>query len=1532
MFTAFVNETVSRLRGPFLAHHPTASVLGFLEEAFNFAKNRPVNGFKAELRARNLKGLAVITCMEDQPFIVDTLRLFLRNGQANYWGGFNLVFHATRDENGLLIDVGSEGGVSESLVMLEADRGKLMLDVPSNQKVLNANLAHARAMVADFRSMTRSVERMAERCEVLAERNPGQADAMRETSAFLNWLLRDNFVFMGANDGTAMGIQVLEGPSIVTADGEWAHPHEPGTVRVRKSAIESPVHRSGRIDEILVTIKDVGGEERSLFLRGMFTYRAVTQPSRNVPILRRVLASILADQDSRPGSFRYKGFANVFDSLPTEFLFTAPQSAIAQMVDLVFESEQQQEVGVTFLMTGADTAFCLVAMPKTQFSDDLRRLLETDIVTRLQASYCDHGIFVGRYDTVLLHYFLTGIDFPGNQAVIKVTEQIRQLATPWLARLWTALADKFGESKADRFTDTYGRAFPDEWSRRTSAERAVRDIELLEQLSAGTPVVADVYIDPAFPDMTHLRLYESQDVNLTDILPVLDNFGLVVHSAYATEVNSRGGALHLDTFRIEGCTGCELDDVTKRADLLVDGLRAVFDGQLTNDRLNGLVLRSGLTWQEVDVIRGYARYARQLDVNLGAPRVQDILLANPVTCGRLVELFAARFDPDLKRSRARAITNAVQGVSDELRLIQSHDAHLVVSALFNLIQSTVRTNHYRQDRLLHYLSFKLDCSKVTAMGPGRPMWEIYVHNRLVEGVHLRFGMVARGGLRWSDRDDFRTEVLGLATTQQVKNTVIVPTGAKGGYYLTQPSSDRAIRRREADTHYKTFIRGLLDVTDNNVNGEIVPPPRVVRHDGDDPYLVVAADKGTAHLSDVANAISLERSFWMGDGFASGGSNGYDHKAVGITARGAWRLVRRHFAERSIHPNRTEFTAVGIGDMGGDVFGNGMVESDKTLLKAAFNHLHIFLDPSPNAAKTYVERKRLFECQGGWDKYDTKLISKGGGIFDRRHKSVPLSPEAQAMLGIDAEEAAPEVVIHHILQMDVHLLWNGGIGTYVKASFETHSDASDRGNNKVRVNATQIRAKIIGEGGNMGMTQFSRIEADLNGVALNTDAIDNSAGVDMSDHEVNLKILLSRVIEREELTQDERNILLAEMTDEVADLVLANNDAHGRQISRDVLRSKQDIWQFARAIDFIEQEFGREREQLWLPDNDELTRRHDEGLGLSRPELAVLSAWVKMYVFRELLADKPKDLPGYDQLLFNYFPKTIQEKYPNDIRKHMLADEIAMTEATTRIIADAGAAFVPGVIETTGATVLDVATAYFRAQYLARTHLVREELEELRTSVSLIGLYRAWNQVDAGARDVARYWLSTKGRMPTEGELKEMAGATSKVFELQASEVARRNKDIMDQLRSEDITDKVAERVLKAQYMNDALMVWAEARETDTPFAEMVVKHLAIAQATRLGAVLEGLARRPAAGRWDPIAMRILYNRFHALLREAVVLTPINGKRNSVDSLVPRLVAGPLAEIRDQVDRMLGTTGEPANAATLLVLEERLARTVQRIQA
>ncbi|TVQ91889.1 MAG: hypothetical protein EA397_08290 [Deltaproteobacteria bacterium] len=1534
LFDAFIDQAVAKIRGPYLAQHHPTQVLRHLEAAFRFSLHRQPGEIKVDVRAGESKGVFALSTMPDQPFIVDSIRLYFRRHEADYWGGFNLVLPVVRDETGRMIAIDDAQGEAESIVLLEADTGDMPLDLAESIDQLTENLILARAMVRDFRSMTRMVERAVEKFEVAADRDPERAAPWRESAAFLQWLLHENFVFMGIESlaggepETKLGIQDEDSRYYSDSSGDWPEPHSTATVNVRKGLSESPVHRAGRIDEILVQLPGQW-DDQVLLIRGMFTYRAVTQPSRNVPILRKILADILAESDAKPGSYRYKGIANVFDSLPTEFLFTATETAIERMVDLVFEAEQQQEAGATFLQLSAHSAFCLVAMPKSQFSDALRRSLQREIVGTVEATYSDHGVFVGRYETVLVHFYLTGVSNLSESLLQDLSDRVRNLATPWISRLWQSLAERFDDATADRLTERYGNAFPGEWTRVTTAQRTIHDILILESLADRRWPSADLWAEG---EQVMLRLYEPVDIYLTDILPVLNNFGLIVKDSYPSKLDLPDQALRLDTFRLAELPGVDAKTLLRRKRLLIEALEAVFAELVETDQLDALVTRAGLSWRQVDMLRGYVRYLRQLQVKVAPTRVREILLGRPALVRQLVDLFQVRFDPDFQGSRAEAVIECWEGIDHDLRRIHAHDEDLIFSSLAGLIKDTLRTNFYRQDRVSHYISYKFDVQTSRSHPSASHRYEIYVHNKDVEGVHIRFGPVARGGLRWSDRDDFRTEVLGLASTQQKKNVVIVPEGSKGGFYLRNPSVDRSLRREEADHHYQTFIRGLLDLTDNARQGTPTRPPRVVCHDDPDPYLVVAADKGTAHLSDTANSLSLSYDFWLGDAFASGGSNGYDHKKVGITARGAWVLVRRHFAEMGKDPYKEPFTVVGIGDLGGDVFGNGLVETPQAKLVAAFNHLHIFLDPDPDPKTSYEERLRLFKLGGreaGWDRYDPSRISKGGGVFERSAKTIPLSPEVRELLGLDREEAPPSQVIQHLLTLQVDLLWNGGIGTYVKASHESHADADDRSNDDVRVDGAQLRCGIVGEGGNLGFTQQGRIEAGRHGVRLNTDAIDNSAGVDMSDHEVNLKILLASIVEKGGLTQEQRNELLSSLTDEVAQLVLENNNAHGRQISRDQIRSRMDPYQFEHAIGFVERTFNVRRDQLDLPTTSDLAHRVEHGEGLTRPELATLGAYVKMYVYRELMAGDPKSIPGYHEMLNAYFPKEVQERYPEAITAHMLADEIAMTVATTRLVADGGCALVPILIETTGATVPQITTAFFKAQRIARMAEVRSTLEQLRTSVSLTTLSDGFVRIIEGARMVALYWLSARGRVPTDEEVERMVPAVDQYSALQAADFARENQARTVALREEDIPERVADLIVKAQYLNFAIMSWAYSERTGHPLDRSIISLQAIGLSSGLLPIVEQLAVRPAEGNWEPIALRILFIRYLQLLRTLLDQVKLDLPVQSVDQLLPVLDDGAARAVRTQIDDIL-VDDEPPSPATLLVLEERVAAVLARL--
>ena len=1525
-FAVFAREAVARMRGPFLTQRAPREVLTALEEAFTFALVRPVGVALTVVRpAAGGRGVVAIANLDDQPFIVDTLRLVLRRAGGEPLHGFNIVFRCERDATGAMIGVGGAGGTTESLALfmteepcaLDADTAKATAD-------LSHAIQLARAAVRDFHAMRVAMQRVIEKADALGSAHPSHA--LEETASFLRWLTHENFVFMGmVTDEAALGIESIEGPFRGSADGVWPDPHPPGTVFVRRSSMKAPIHREGRVDELKIVLGAGTASESTLFVRGMFTLRGVSQPTRNVPIVRGVLRAEFEAQEAQPGSFRYKSLANAFDSLPTEFVFTSSRESIAQMMDTVLESESTHEPAATVLPRADGSVFCLVTMPKGDYSDDMRRELQARVLDALRAPHADYGVYIGRYDTVLLHFYLPAAPDRDPATVVALEDSLRRMAQPWPARLWAAAESAYGEEHADALVAKYQHAFPAAYTSHTTPTRALVDIACMEALSSANPVVADLFED--VDDSVTLRVYQSGNVYLTQIVPVLDDFGLRVIRSVAVQVDLRGEEIEFDSFTL-ACKGADREAILRNRDLLLQALPAVFAGQVETDPLSALVVSAGIDVFAVDVLRAYSRYLRQLQVNVTVPRIQTILVARSDVMRRLYDLFRARFDPAITSRRDEHLAVATDALDELLRRVRTHDEDLVLGGLNNLIQATLRTNAFRDDRVSHYLSFKFECARVRDMRGQRPLYEIYVHSRQVEGVHLRFGKVARGGLRWSDRADYRTEVLGLVTTQQVKNVVIVPEGSKGGFFLREPDKDGAVRRKQADLLYETFIRGLLDLTDNVVAGKTVHPPSVVCLDGDDPYLVVAADKGTAHLSDTANRLSLAYGHWLGDAFASGGSHGYDHKVVGITARGGWVLVRRLFAELGKDPYSEPFTAIGIGDMSGDVYGNGLIESPHTRLLAAFNHVHLFLDPDPDTARSYAERKRLFDAGGrlgGWDQYDLSTVSAGGGVYDRASKSVPLSEQAAAMLGLTPGDTPPEDVIQAILKMEVDLLWSGGIGTYVKASTETHDDADDRGNDRFRIDASALRVKVVGEGANLSFTQAGRIEAAQHGVRLNTDFIDNSGGVDLSDHEVNLKILLREPGVRGELDFDARNVLLAELTDEVASLVLADNAVQGLQISRDELRSKKDIYPFARAISFIERYFGVTRKVWTLPDEDELGRRARAGTGLTRPELATLSAHVKRFVYAELLmSGRARSVFGHRDFLVNYFPKAIQQRYLPDVLGHQLADEIAMTVATTRVVGDAGASFVPMAVDFSGRGVVDVVDAYLRALDVARADDVRGSLEALGPASVLPVRYKRWIDLDFACRAVAAYWLGAGATVPSDDALPAITSLVDVVWSRlpEADRASGAPSDAMDPI--------AALRIRQSAQLATALLVLEQPASVRTHLDDAATLQLAAGRASRLQDIAAELRARPAHGEWEPIATQILANRLLRLLRDLVSALPRPPAGTLVEDLEPALAAGALAPVRAQIDAMLGQRG--GDLATLLVLEERIASAIAGLRS
>ncbi len=948
---------------------------------------------------------------------------------------------------------------------------------------------------------------------------------------------------------------------------------------------------------------------------------------------------------------------------------------------------------------------CLIFVPRENYTTELRRRFQWILLEAFNGSAAEFDVLLT--DAALARIHITVRTTPGRIPAYDrraLEMQLAATARRWEDDLRTALNDTTEESSAAQMLRRFGAAFPASYREHVDPVSAVEDLHRLELLSRSELVLNLYRPRDAAPNRLGFKVYRgSAPVPLSDSLPMLEHMGVRVLAERPYEITPDGAEpMWIHDFELEAPGGDELD-IGRLAPLFEDAFARVFEGRVENDDFNRLVLKAGLAADEIVILRAYAKYLRQIGFPLSQPYIEATLSAHPRIAGMLARLFRLRFHPGEHDESAAA--SQVRAIEQALDKVPNASEDRVLRQLLALIQATLRTNFWRagvgasgaEGPRRSFLSFKFDPKKVPALPEPRPMFEIFVYSTRFEGVHLRGGKVARGGLRWSDRpEDFRTEVLGLVKAQMVKNTVIVPVGSKGGFVLKKapPATEREAFMKEGVACYQDYLRGLLDLTDNLVQGKVVPPPLVVRHDGDDPYLVVAADKGTATFSDYANAISGEYGHWLGDAFASGGSAGYDHKGMGITARGAWESVKRHFREMGIDTQTSEFTCVGVGDMSGDVFGNGMLLSKHIRLIAAFDHRHIFLDPTPDAAKTFAERGRIFALsRSSWADYDTRLISAGGGIWSRAEKAIPVSPQAQAALGIAAVQLTPNELIGAILRAPVDLLYNGGIGTYVKAASENHADVGDRANDAVRINGAELRCKVIGEGGNLGFTQRGRIEAALAGVRLYTDAIDNSAGVDTSDHEVNIKILLSLPVAERRITLEQRNALLAEMTDDVGQLVLEDNYYQTQALSVGVHTARKLLEQQHRFIRFLEKEGRLNRALEFLPDDETIAERRAAGHALTGPERAVLLAYSKMWLFDELLAsDLPED-PWVATTLVRYFPERLHREFAGDIARHALRREIIATVVLNEMVNRVGPSFPHQMTSSTGSAPAQIVRAY-----------------------------------------------------------------------------------------------------------------------------------------------------------------------------------------------------------------------------------------------
>ncbi len=1311
---------------------------------------------------------------DDMPFLVDSVT----NELSRQGRGIHVVIHpqvlVRRDVTGKLIEVLAKqitgelphDATVESWIHVEMDRETDRGDL----KQITADLLR---VLSDVREAVEDWEKMRDCALRIADGLPGEPKAadlpdqeVEEARELLRWLAADHFTFLGYREYELTGEDSLTavpgtGLGVLRSDPQHheddeTHPVSPSFSRLpadarakarehkllvlTKANSRATVHRPSYLDYVGVKKFDadgnVVGERRFL---GLFSSAAYTESVRRVPVIRRKVAEVLEGAGFTANSHDGRDLLQILETYPRDELFQTPVDQLRSVVTSVLYLQERRRLRLYLRQDEYGRYYsAIVYLPRDRYTTAVRLRLIDILKEELGGTSVDFTAWNTESILSRLH-FVVRVE-PGTELtalteadVERIEARLAEAARSWSDGFAEALNAELGEERAAELLRRYGHAFPEGYKADHSPRAAVADLVHLEQLTQGVKDFALSLYEPvdAGPGERRFKIYRTgEQVSLSAVLPVLQLLGVEVvdERPYELRCADRTHAWIYDFGlrmpQLPGGGDYLADDARER---FQDAFAAVWAGAAENDGFNSLVLRAGLTWRQAVVLRAYAKYLRQAGAMFSQDYMEDTLRNNVHTTRLLVSLFEARMSPERQKAGTELTDGLLEELDGALDQVASLDEDRILRSFLTVIKATLRTNFFQRadDGKPHaYVSMKFDPQAIPDLPAPRPAYEIWVYSPRVEGVHLRFGKVARGGLRWSDRrEDFRTEVLGLVKAQMVKNTVIVPVGAKGGFVaknLPDPSVDRDAWLAEGIASYRTFISALLDITDNMVAGEVVPPRDVVRHDEDDTYLVVAADKGTATFSDIANEIAIAYDFWLGDAFASGGSVGYDHKGMGITARGAWESVKRHFRELGHDTQSEDFTVVGVGDMSGDVFGNGMLLSEHIRLVAAFDHRHIFIDPTPDAAVSYAERRRLFELpRSSWADYNTALLSQGGGIHPRSAKSIPVNAAMREALGLAAgvSKMTPADLMQAILKAPVDLLWNGGIGTYVKSSAESNADVGDKANDAIRVNGEDLRVKVVGEGGNLGATQLGRIEFAREGGRINTDAIDNSAGVDTSDHEVNIKILLNALVTDGDMTVKQRNKLLAEMTDEVGALVLRNNYAQNTALANAVAQSPSLLHAHQRFMRRLTRDGHLDRALEFLPNDRQIRELLNNSKGLSQPELAVLLAYTKITVADELISTGLPDDPHLRVLLHEYFPAPLRERFAEQIDAHALRREIITTVLVNDTVNTGGSTFLHRLREETGASIEEVVRAQFAARAIFGLSEVWEAVEALDNQVA-----------------------------------------------------------------------------------------------------------------------------------------------------------------------------------------------------------------------
>ncbi|MFW0777854.1 MAG: NAD-glutamate dehydrogenase [Rickettsiales bacterium] len=1395
---------------------------------------------------------------DDIPFLIDSLSAELTRHGFTLYETLHPIFPIKRKKNGEFESLGSDKGtkageVVESFIHFEISALPEGLTVNQLINDLEWVLAHIREAVADWKPIVAKAKGNIKQLHKLETRfSDGD---IKEVEDFLGWLVDKNFVFLGYAEYDFLGpkgeeeLVVVEGSRLgilkitdeLNTRGMEMLSSEarqflmmPQLIEITKSNRRSPVHRSVPMDYIALKRFDskgnVVGEARFL---GLFTSNVYYQSTDDIPFVRQKAQRALERSGYAEASHDGKAFKTILEFLPRDEILQMSEDELFETSMGILSLESKPGVRV-FARKDTFERFvsAMIFVPREQFSTELRKQIQKIIETAYGGTSSAFSTQITEAPLARLHLMIKTAPGDIPQANLKkIEDEIAKRAYLWGDLLLEGLVIKHGEQRAEKLQRIYGNAFSQSYINRHDAMSAVHDIDKVEEALEINDLTLALYQNKGQDsNLLHLKIYNpNEQIALSDILPMLENAGFRVIEEQPYHVTLADGTIvWLRDFKLQLQGALKLS-VAKLKPLLEEVLLKVWFERMESDRFNALVLYAGFTWREIVCMRALAKYLKQAKFAQGQATIEQTMLNHPEIARSLADLFAARFDPktkghDAKEKKARA------AIEHQLSNVSSAVEDRILRRYMDLMCAIMRTNYYQPDPnedSRPVLAFKFRSSNIPELPKPHPFAEIFVYSPRVEGIHLRGGKVARGGLRWSDRhEDFRTEVLGLMKAQMVKNSVIVPVGSKGGFVVKRQTSTREEFMEEGVSCYKMYLSGLLDVTDNIVKGKIVPPVDVVRHDEDDPYLVVAADKGTATFSDIANGISAEYGFWLGDAFASGGSVGYDHKKMGITARGAWVSVIRHFAEMGVDIAEEEFTVAGIGDMGGDVFGNGMLLSDNIRLVAAFNHMHIFIDPNPDAKKSYAERKRMFALpRSSWLDYKKSLISKGGGVYSRSEKTIEISREAQNALGVHRSKFTPDELIRAILLSPVDLLWNGGIGTYVKSEDETHAQVGDRNNNAVRVNGKDLSCKIVGEGGNLGFTQKGRIEYAQNGGRINTDAIDNSAGVDCSDHEVNIKIAFSPLLASKKLSQSKRDTTLEKMTKEVASLVLKDNVLQTQAITIaekqgvDLLDAQQ------RFMHKLERKNLLNRAIEFLPTDKQIDALRTARKGLTRPEISVLLAYSKMELYTLLLESSLPDEPYFVSDLKRYFPKAMQANFEQAIEDHRLRREIIATVMTNSIVNRAGITFYYELNADTESSSRDVAAAYAIARDAFDLRTIWNDIEALPASVPLNIQVMMHAEANRFLKQASLWMLRNLPKpLDIDAAIADIMPGIADIEKHKTklhSDTMRKEADaLLADLKETGVPAKLAKRIANLELLASALDIIKVARELKKPVEEI----------------------------------------------------------------------------------------------------------------